>query len=368
MSLPSPRQAMASPIHPVSMLEKLDVFPGLLSLAGTAVYTAVTAPFRGESGAYTFGQHVAHAVLRKVHPHGSRIGARYVGEPFSKVYAKWCQDKGVQPEYVTLKSGCRAFWMGDHKAAKYIMIYYHGGGFSLDGDDTHIKFWHTVQSDLEANNIPIAILFLEYSLVPHATYPTQIIEAVEAFQYAKTELKRPASEIILGGDSAGGNMCLAILSHIMHPSPDFPELKLVDGEKLKALVLVGPWVSFKLDWASEERNRYKDIVSAYVGGKWSKDYLAGKETSSYAEAILPPADWWKDSRVEQLIAVSGGDEVLIDPITQWVEKYKSVNPDTTTYVIGAHEAHIAPIINLRFGNTTETEQGKGIKSFLKANL
>ena len=51
---------------------------------------------------------------------------RYIGEPFHKIYEKWCHGKGIQPELVTLKSGIKAFWMGDHKTAKYIMIYYHG--------------------------------------------------------------------------------------------------------------------------------------------------------------------------------------------------------------------------------------------------
>jgi hypothetical protein len=37
-------------------------------------------------------------------------------------------------------------------------------------------------------------------------------------------------------------------------------------------------------------------------------------------------------------------------------------------VVGANEAHIAPIIHLRFNDKSETEQGKGIKSFIKAKL
>ncbi len=45
-----------------------------------------------------------------------------------------------------------------------------------------------------------------------------------------------------------------------------------------------------------------------------------------------------------------------------------MNPDNITYVIGANEAHIAPIIHLRFNDTVETEQGKAIKSWLKAKL
>ncbi|EXJ95141.1 hypothetical protein A1O1_00260 [Capronia coronata CBS 617.96] len=298
----------------------------------------------------------------------STLQLQYVGEPLSKIYEKWYPSIGGKPEFVTLKSGCKAFWMGDYKTAKYIVVYYHGGGFSLDGDDTHLKFWHSVQTDLNDSNIPVAFLFLEYTLVPHATYPTQIIEAIEAVEYVLTGLKRPASDIILAGDSAGGNMCLAVLSQIMHPSSQIPELKLAEGDKLKALVLVAPWVSFRTDWPSVKLNGYKDLLDDYAGQKWSQDYLAGKETSPYAEAVLAPADWWKDPKVEQLIAIAGADEVLIDPINAWVEKYKSVNPDTITYVVGTHETHIEPIIQLRFGNAPETETGKAIKAWMKAKL
>lgn len=117
-------------------------------------------------------------------------------------------------------------------------------------------------------------------------------------------------------------MCLGVLSHMMHPSTEFPELKLAEGDKLKAIVAVAPWVSFNLDWPSEERNRYKDLVSKDAGGKWSTDYLAGKTSTPYAEPLLAPAEWWKDSKVEQLLAVSGSDEVLVDSIGAWVEKYK----------------------------------------------
>ncbi|ETI27916.1 hypothetical protein G647_00365 [Cladophialophora carrionii CBS 160.54] len=365
---PTADQALSTPIHQVSSLEKLDVFPGLLSIVGTVLYTAATAPFRGESGAYTYGQHIGFAAIRKMVQRLSTLQLQYIGAPFSKVYEKWCKDTGMQPNFVTLKSGVKAFWVGDPQTAKYICVYYHGGGFSLDGDDTHLKFWHGVQNDAKASDITIAFLFLEYTLVPHATYPKIMYEAVEAVKYVMEDMKRPASQIILAGDSAGGNMCLGVLSQIMHPSPDFPELKLGEGEKLKGIVAVAPWVSFRLDWPSEVKNRYKDLVSQYAGGKWSKDYLAGQPTTPYAEPLTAPAEWWKDAKVEQILAVSGANEILLDSISEWVEKYKSVNPDNLTYVIGSNEAHIAPIIHLRFNDTAETEQGKAIKSWIKAKL
>lgn len=222
---------------------------------------------------------------------------------------------------MNLKSGARAFWLGEAKTAKYIVVYFHGGGFSLAGEDTHFKFWRTVQTDLESNNVSVAFLYLEYTLAPHATYPTQLIQAVETVNHVLNDLKRPASDILLAGDSAGGNLALAVLSHISHPAPEVPKLTLPEGQKLKALVLVAPWVSFQSDWPSFESNRYKDIVTVKGANTWSAAYLGGKESSPYAEAFLAPVEWWKDVKVEHLLAVAGGDEVLVDPIEAWFKKY-----------------------------------------------
>jgi acetyl esterase/lipase len=197
-----------------------------------------------------------------------------------------------------------------------------GGGFSLDGDDTHIRFWNSVQTDVKDSGITIAFLFLEYTLVPHATFPKPIYEAVEAVKYVMEDLKRPASQIMLAGDSAGGNMCLGVLSQIMHPSPELPELKLGESEKLKAIIGVAPWVSFGLDYQSEKKNRYKDLVTTQAAVYWSSTYLAGKPSSPFAEPLDAPVDWWKDAKVEQVLVTAGGNEVLVDPIGQWVEKYK----------------------------------------------
>jgi hypothetical protein len=40
----------------------------------------------------------------------------------------------MQPNFVTLQSGVKAFWVGDPKTAKYICVYYHGAW--------HPWYWH----------------------------------------------------------------------------------------------------------------------------------------------------------------------------------------------------------------------------------
>jgi acetyl esterase/lipase len=195
-----------------------------------------------------------------------------------------------------------------------------GGGFSLDGGSEHLSFWSHLRKELAKTDQSVSFLFLAYTLVPFGTYPVQFREGVEVLEYVLNDLGRLPSDVILAGDSAGGNMCLAVLSHLSHPSPDVPEVKI--DSKLKAAVLVAPWVSFKTGWASFQRNQSKDFVVPSVISMWSLGYLAGWSTSPYAEAVEAPTSWWQGAKVEQLLCVAGSDEILLDPITKWVEKYK----------------------------------------------
>lgn len=190
----------------------------------------------------------------------------------------------------------------------------------MEGDENHLKCWHAIQQDAASAGKDFAIFYLEYTLTPHATYPHQIIESVEALQYVLNDLGRSASEVILGGDSAGGNLSLAILSHLSHPMEGVPKVTI--DKPLKALVLLAPWVSFRTDLDSHTRNQYKDLISTPVGTMWSNDYLNGKESTPYAEALRAPAEWWKDAKVEQVMVTAGADEILVDPISLWVEKFK----------------------------------------------
>ena len=310
-----------NPAYGATLYEKLDILPGLVSMLGAGVYAALAGPFRGTWGADTYKHHITHALVRKMCVRFSTAQLQYLTPPFGVFYDKWCAVNNIAPDVVELKGNCKVFWMGE-KSAKYTVIYFHGGGFSLDGDDTHIKYWNSVQKDLASANKSVSFLFVEYTLVPHGTYPIQFQEGVEALSYVLNTVGKKPSEIILAGDSAGGNMSLAVLSHIMHPSPDAPEIKI--SEPLKALVLIAPWVSFRIDWPSGKRNAYKDIIEAGIGRKWGLEYLGGKSTTPYAEALAAPVGWWKDAEksVEGIISVCGSDEMLVDPIEEWVKLYK----------------------------------------------
>lgn len=195
-----------------------------------------------------------------------------------------------------------------------------GGGYALDGDRNYLKFWHSVQADVSGAGISVAWLFVAYSLTPSRTYPTPIREGVEALKYVLEQKYRQPSEIILGGDSAGGNLTLALLSHLSHPSLEFPHVNIAG--KLKAIVVLSPWVSFRTDWPSNKRNEFKDCIIATIGDLWSNAYKDKKPSNNYIEAIEAPQSWWKDAQVEQLLCTAGEDEILIDAISEWIGNYQ----------------------------------------------
>ncbi|RMZ90596.1 hypothetical protein DV736_g2162, partial [Chaetothyriales sp. CBS 134916] len=350
-----------------SLLEKIDLIPAYLSLIGSAVYYGISGPFRGESGANTYKHHITHAMVRRMLLRLSTAQHQYVSGPFSKIYEQWCKTNNMTPNKVVLSTGTEAFWVGDPEA-EYVVIYYHGGGFSLDGGPEHIGFWGSnVYPDLKTAGKSVSFLFLQYTLVPHGTYPVQLKEAIESVRYLTQDLKRSASTIILAGDSAGGNMCLAVLSQAMYPSPDLPKVNI--DKPFKALILMAPWVRFAGQSASVATNKYKDIVSSEIGARWSQDYLAGSPTNQYTEPANVDASWWKDPQVEHVVCVVGADELLLDSVSEWVQKYKSVNgAGSITFVIGEHEAHIAPIIEPILGDLTPTKQGEAIKTWMKSRL
>lgn len=189
----------------------------------------------------------------------------------------------------------------------------------MDGTAQHLKFWTDIQQELSNIGISTAWFYPTYTLTPHASYPTQLIQAVEALRYVLEDLGRQPQEIILAGDSAGGNLCVAVLSHLMHSSDSV--LKLEVQTPLRGMILMSPWTSFKTTWPSMTRNLDKDIDSLDALHEWSSDYLNGRTSDNYVEPILAPREWWTAAPVSKTLVVAGENEVFLDPITVWVDTF-----------------------------------------------
>lgn len=199
-----------------------------------------------------------------------------------------------------------------------------GGGYILPATPGHMKYQFALQKYLRDQGIDISIFSLSYHLAPQGVYPAQIKQALAALQHVIEKDGRDPSTILIGGDSAGGNLCSALLLHLGKPHPDVsPRESGVASPfrikaPLKAALLVSPFISFETQSPSFQQNRTSDYLTIEALNTASNAYIGpGKEHDEYSEPIKAPIEHWTDvanHAVEEIMIWGGGGEILIDGI------------------------------------------------------
>ena len=87
-----------------------------------------------------------------------------------------------------------------------VVLFLHGGGYVAGSPDTHRGMLGRI-SKLAA----VEICAPDYPLAQEAPFPAAFDAAVRAYR-ALLDLNYAPTDIVLGGDSAGGGLCLALLS------------------------------------------------------------------------------------------------------------------------------------------------------------
>lgn len=86
-----------------------------------------------------------------------------------------------------------------------VLLYFHGGGFTIGSIDTHDTLCRVLAAQSGA-----AVLSLDYRLAPEHRFPTAVNDAWDALQWlagtGAAELGLDATRIAVGGDSAGGTL------------------------------------------------------------------------------------------------------------------------------------------------------------------
>lgn len=211
---------------------------------------------------------------------------------------------------------------------------------------------------------------LSYTLAPHAIYPRQLHQGVSLLRHTLTALHRPPETIILGGDSAGANLAVGIISHILHPHPEIDPLRLDDGKRLRAAILLAPWASFDLDWPSMTRNARKDFLSPSVTASWSASFLgdpAMRNRDPYNEPLAAEQAWWAGLRgvLQDCLVVGGADELLADVVRELARRFSTALAGALTVLMAEGEWHDMPVLSLLGAGG---EQDKAIRSFVKARV
>jgi hypothetical protein len=179
------------------------------------------------------------------------------------------------------KSTFEGLWMiRDPAKEPDIVIYYaHGGGFSMGSSYFYLEFLLAFLSLLKSQGgfQNPAIFALEYTLVPDASYPTQLHQAIAGYKYILSITHNP-SKICVSGDSAGATLILSLLLHLGNVS--IKGLKNIANSSAKEdirpgmAVLISPWVTLV---SPKDNNTSADYLDADNLHLYARQY--GKDRS-----------------------------------------------------------------------------------------
>ena len=289
------------------------------------------------------------------------------------MYNQYCIAHKITPSTITLPSGTEAHWLGSKDAPK-ILVYLHGGGFVLPCMSGLILWLDDLQKSLGSS---VSVLLLAYNLAPESPYPTQLRQAVELMRYlTETEGRSPA-DLIVGGDSAGGNLAIALLSHLAHPHPDVAELKL--SARIHGALLISPWCSLtQHSTPAHVRNAERDMFDSRPLSRWATAYLNSTSPfagDAYSEPVLASSEWWEPVAdvVEEVLIWGGGNEILIDGIEAFARKFSvgfRRKGGHVNFVVSEGAMHEEMIFERIFGYKGDSGTGsqKVVEEWMKAKL
>jgi acetyl esterase/lipase len=176
-------------------------------------------------------------------------------------------------------------------------------------------------------------------------------------------------QITLGGDSAGGNLALAVLSHLLHPHSQIEPLRL--SSPLNVAFLLSPWVSFNTDRKSFQTNAERDMFDHHPLELWSGAFLAGaKSGDNYSEPCRAPPSWWEgmDKVVSEVLIWGGEWEVLIDSIREFEAIFRKGYDGKCHAIYGEKAMHEDMIVDVLMGYKTKSKTALDVEDWIRAKL
>jgi acetyl esterase/lipase len=186
-----------------------------------------------------------------------------------------------------------------------------------------------------------AILSVEYSLVPEASFPTQLNEAMAAYQYLLTAMPN-SHRICVSGDSAGGTLTLSLLLAISrHP--------ILQTRKPAYAALISPWVTLL---SERNRNTASDYLDAARLEQYASLYLGSHTLDDLASpGRCWDAEKWRDaSPTKGWFFIFGSEEVLAPEIWQLVHRIRK-QCDAIEVVEEQGSIHAWPVVLLYLGES-----------------
>ncbi|THH09623.1 hypothetical protein EW146_g8636 [Bondarzewia mesenterica] len=289
--------------------------------------------------------------MEKFAQEADRVGFVWV-EPTPNLVVGEIRDKAAINGVQAIRTG--GFWFGTkgadgqvgQRASPNEKVFYHlhGGGFVMGSSHPSNKLMMACFDGFLQHTKVTRIFALEYriSVAPpfgsENPFPAALVDAIAGYRYLVEDIGFDPKNIIISGDSAGGNLAYAVARYLsvnkFHNLPN-----------AGAVLMLSPTV----DWActhigresSMEKNSASDFVHAIFTSGYTFRALQGRlpDDEVATNAWISPASLKLPSThgvftgFPKTCIVSGGAEMTLDPMRTLRDRMVAdMNPKAVTYI------------------------------------
>jgi acetyl esterase/lipase len=211
-------------------------------------------------------------------------------------------------------NGVAAEWIEAPGADLAVILYLHGGAYTLGSINTHRELVARLVCAAKVRG-----LVIDYRLAPEHPFPAALDDATTAYHWLLTQGFDP-SQIVIGGDSAGGGLTLATLLALRDAGKPLPA----------GAVCISPWTDLTLSGASIKNKARADCVLDSDSLEMYARFYAGEHDRRFP--LISPlfADL---SGLSALLIQIGTEEILLDDATRCAENARKAGVDVTLEVL-----------------------------------
>jgi len=172
-----------------------------------------------------------------------------------------------------------------------VIIYYHGGGWIVGSIEAYDRILRYISFNSKS-----ILVGIEYRKAPEYKFPTAANDALLAYEWVIDNLPLAKNNLIIAGDSAGGNLALTVINHIVKNKKAMP----------KGQILIYPVINFKKGRLLKLCNSFIKKVTYYIFLFCLKHYLTDfKHLKS--NPLFPAIDFYSIRSIQTLLITSEFD-------------------------------------------------------------
>lgn len=207
---------------------------------------------------------------------------------------------------------CERITCGDVTTDK-LFIHLHGGGFIVGSCITHRKLAAHLSLTLG-----MPVLLVDYRLAPEHPFPSGLDDVIAVYR-GLLQQGHDASQVFLGGDSAGGGLVVSSMLMLRDATLPLPA----------AAILISPWLDLALTGDSISSHKDRDPFITDFDLRDTANHYVSNDQLKYPLVSPIYADV---SGLSPVLIQVGHDELLLSDATRFADRAQSDGVDVTLEV------------------------------------